>query len=361
MKDWRLLWIFSAAGLLALRLLLPAQWIETLYSRGLFLPLRGALDLPAALSPVPVALLLVLGLLGWLFFSLFFRKKREKRPLGESIREILLSIGGFVGAGISLFLLLWGFHYGRPPLEVQLGLACPPLDSVALREEALWHARRADSLRRSLSRVDTIVPITEMNGSVLESHVRGCLALLLRRLGYPAPGRVRCRVLPGGTLLRWGIAGIYMPFSGEGHVDGGLHPLERPYTMAHEMAHAFGIPGEADCNALAALACELSSDPFVRYGGALAHWRLVMGELRTVAPVAFGEIRLLVSEDVRRDLRALREHAVRYPDWFPELSGRVNHAYLRAQGVAEGIKSYDRAVGLLRAYRLSCPESSPAD
>jgi hypothetical protein len=351
--DKRIWWMALAVGLLGLRAVLPVSWVEMAFSRGWFVVLRAGWDALFGWVPFPLLFLLVPLLLGWIGFAFFLFREKNNQPWSWGMfREILLGMGGFLGMGLSLFLLLWGFHYGRVPLEDQLQLRSLPLDSAALVDEALWHTQRVDSLRRSLGAMDTLVPSPALEGDELEAHVREALGHTFRQLGFPVPGRARCRVLPQGTLLRLGIAGIYMPFSGEGHVDGGLHPLEIPYTMAHEMSHALGIAGEDDCNLLAALACARSDDPVIRYGGALAHWRLVMGELFVVAPEAFWDIREKLSPEIRRDWRTLREYARRYPDWFPEWSAQVNHVYLRAQGVKQGIKSYDKAVGLYRAYRL---------
>lgn len=354
MRDIRVRWILAAFGLIVFRMLLPAEWVEWGYSRGVFVLFRWAWDYTLGWLPFPILPLLVLGLLVWLGVKIFFFVKKAKaRPIWENVREALLGLGGFAGMGLSLFLLLWGFHYGRLPLERQLSLEVLPLDSAAICDEARFYTQKVTELRAELAWPDTGTPRTVKTDAEIETHLRACLYQALRDLGYPTPGKARCRILPGGTLLHLGISGIYMPFSGEGHVDGGMHRLELPYTLAHELGHALGIPGEGDCNLLGALACERSDDPVVRYGGALEHWRTVMGELYAVAPGVFKEIKAQMPTEIRRDLRELRASVARYPDWFPEVSQQVNNTYLKVQGVREGIKSYDRAVGLMRAMRLA--------
>ena len=58
-------------------------------------------------------------------------------------------------------------------------------------------------------------------------------------------GKIRCRqILPQGILLRISTAGFYNPLTGECNIDKGLHPLQKPFVMAHELFHGMGITGE---------------------------------------------------------------------------------------------------------------------
>ena len=96
----------------------------------------------------------------------------------------------------------------------------------------------------------------------------------------PHSGRVRVRQpWPNGFLLRWSTAGIYIPQTGEGHIDRGLLAVQKPFTIAHEMAHGYGVADEGACNFIAWLACSQSRDPWVRFGGALTYWRYAAAEM----------------------------------------------------------------------------------
>ncbi|MCB0582976.1 MAG: DUF3810 family protein, partial [Phaeodactylibacter sp.] len=72
--------------------------------------------------------------------------------------------------------------------------------------------------------------------------------------------------------------GLYFPFTGEGHIDAGLHPLQKPYVMAHELAHGYGFGDEGTCNFLGYLACIGSDDPVIAYIGHLNYWRTLAAD-----------------------------------------------------------------------------------
>ena len=112
----------------------------------------------------------------------------------------------------------------------------------------------------------------------MEELIRQSVVQALEKLDYPTAGRVRGRkLLPKGVFLRFSSAGLYWPFVGEGNIDGGLHALQQPFTMAHEITHGYGITNEGICNFIAYLACQKSSDPFIKYAGLVAYWRYLAG------------------------------------------------------------------------------------
>jgi hypothetical protein len=41
---------------------------------------------------------------------------------------------------------------------------------------------------------------------------------------------------------------------------------------------------------------------------------------------------------------------LRFPDLIPDLQPRIYNAYLKSQGIAEGVLNYDRVVMLAEAY-----------
>src|SRR5205085_3023674 len=70
-----------------------------------------------------------------------------------------------------------------------------------------------------------------------------------------------------GALTRLGISGIYFPFTGEPNYNADAPDFERPFSIAHEMAHQRGFARESEANFVAFLVCTHASDPFVRYSG----------------------------------------------------------------------------------------------
>src|SRR5690606_10755435 len=161
-------------------------------------------------------------------------------------------------------------------------------------------------------------------------------------LGLPGIGRVRVRQpWPKGILMRWSTAGIYIPQVAEGHIDRGLAAVQKPFTMAHEMAHGYGVTDEGACNFIAWLACRQSPDPAIRYSGALLYWRYVASEMpREAVDQALQKLPPVVE----RSLRVIRDNNRRYPDILPRLRDLIYGTYLRGHGVQGGLRSYHYVV-----------------
>lgn len=348
-------WLFLALGILTLgiRAALSCfpQVVERVYSRGIFVGIRYLLDYTVGWSPIPFAYLLVLALLvGW---GVKWRRQRRRprRGLKARFKAAALNLGGFLGAATFFFYFLWGFNYHRIPIEDHLGLELDSLDVETLCQEAEWAARKAEQDRAAIPGIGSDSIPASLLPHDLETKVRTCVRLALTRMGYTMHGRIRGRVIaPGGWMLRIGISGIYNPYTGEGNVTGAQTPQKIPFTMAHEMAHACGFGDEGTCNFVGMVACGLSDDPFVRYSGHMAYWGHVANSITQADPQMAKMLTFTLAPGIKADLRADYNNYLKYHGAISRVGNQVNHVYLKAQGVKEGIKSYDRVVALRAAW-----------
>ena len=233
---------------------LPVSLVEQYYSRGLYLLIRNGFALLSSWLPFATVYLL-LGLLSAGILVALLRLVRLRSGWRPWLKSAFLTALSLAGALVFLFQLLWGFNYFREPLEEGLGMEPAPLDLPALQQEFEQSTEELLQLRALLP-VDSheAVPAA-MLPAALENTLRNDLREVLLLHGYPAPANVRGRQLwPPGLLLRISTAGIYIPFTGEGHADGGLHHLQLPFVLSHEMSHAYGFGDEGSCNFLAWLA-----------------------------------------------------------------------------------------------------------
>ena len=356
--DWKkfllhkkTIWIGLGVFALILRLSLSPQFIENWYSRGLFLGIRRIIDLVTGIFPValvyPVVLLLFV-LLGSAIYK-FFRKPLSWK---KKIVQALTSILAFAGAVVFLFLFMWGYNYGRVPLENKIGIQPQPLNVDELRAELEAATTEVLTLRDQLPGASDTTLSSTLLPNNLETTMRQELLDVLNGFEYPTPGKVRGRIIkPKGILLRISTAGVYIPFTGEGHIDAGLHHLQLPFVVAHEMSHGYGFGDEGTCNFLAYLACTQSEDPYLRYVGHLYYWRYVAGDYRAFQPEEYKTFREALPPGLKADLRAISLEMAKYPDIFPKIRDATYNAYLRAQGIEEGMKNYDRVVMLVKAWR----------
>jgi hypothetical protein len=164
------------------------------------------------------------------------------------------------------------------------------------------------------------------------------------------------RVRPKGALVspllaRMGISGIFVPFTGEAHVNSTLPDVDLPFAASHELAHERGLAREDEANYAASLACRLHPDGDFRYAGALVTSLYVQSALARIARPQALALEARRSAGVHRDQRALAEWSRRYRSRLSEVTDRVNDTYLRSQGQPLGVRSYGAMVDLLLAEK----------
>ncbi|HEY3385954.1 MAG TPA: DUF3810 family protein, partial [Saprospiraceae bacterium] len=268
-------WFWSGAALVCILLkeVLPGHFWEVWYYKGFFTIFRWTYDTLLGWSPLPMV---------YVIFSIIL--VRTARWIGKWekgwIYQVSHAIGG-IAAMITFFYFVWAFNYGQVPLQERQGFNFKAVDQQAISTE--FHRAtevlitEAESLPANLVGDEAILQ-TPINDHSLRPDVERVLS----QLELPSAGRVRVRQLwPKGLLLRLNTAGIYIPQTAEGHIDKGLLSVQKPFTIAHEMAHGYGVADEGACNFIAWLACSQSREQWVRYGGALTYWRYAAAEMPT--------------------------------------------------------------------------------
>ena len=335
--------LLLVAGSVLLRVLLPAPIIESYYSRGIFVGLRTVFDYSLGLLPVPLFYLFWVAVLLWVIV--------QWRGFAGWLR--LLRRALFAGLLLVLvFLWGWGFNYGRVPVETQLGFTRYQPSLEELRERVYTTAELLAGLRAGLT-TDTLALDPRLFPHDLEAAVRPLVARTLLVHGVGAPGRPRgWQLFPKGILLRLSTAGVYWPWAGQGNIDAGLHPLQQPAVLAHELSHAYGFGDEGTCSFWALLAADQTEDPLLRYALELAYWRTIAGLLRYVDPENYLLWRReRLDPGIRNDLEAIYENGALYTDIAPVLRDATYTVYLKAQGIHEGLLNYGRVVELVEGYR----------
>lgn len=356
-KVARTRWFWIAMGVAAMLLrlifaLLP-QLTEVIYSRGIFVGVRYVLDYTLGLLPFPLFYLLLLGLITLVFWKVIRRVKKGpgEGAWGKRLLRTLHGLAAWTGGIVFFFLFLWGYNYQRIPVEEQLVLAPQPLTDAQVYAAAERAAHWLTESRTHLS-PDTAALTDVHLPQDLPGAMRWELSQVLEREGFPTPGLVRVKpIWPGGLLMRFGVSGIYLPFTGQGCYPADMPTLDRPFTQAHELSHAMGFGDEGTCNFLAFLACEQSANPGIVYSGRLNYWSYISRDLYRLDPEAYENLRDSLPAGVRADLRVFRDYSRKYRSWMTGVGSRVNNSYLKSQGVQEGTGSYNRLVMLVEAWR----------
>ena len=223
-------------------------------------------------------------------------------------------------------------------------------DSIDLKKELILSAQETEAALINFKNSTQNVDSKYLENKELEDTVRAAVFKTLNNLNLPIPGTPRGReIKPAGILFRFGISGIYLPFTGEANIDAANPVLEKPFTLAHEMCHGLGWTDEGTCNFLAYLACTQSTHSFLKYSGYISYFRYAAPAYRRVNNEDYKKFRETLSPEFRRDLDSINKTIQKYPLWFS--SDALNDTFLKSQGVKAGINSYNQVILLVRAWR----------
>ena len=323
-----------------------SSFIEDYYSNGIFLWVRRIHDYTLGRLPFPqVYLLFIVMIISFLVYFKRYKERRDRYPFVLKGISILFSdLLTFFSIVIILFYWLWAFNYKRVPFEKKNNL-----QKTEITEEWLF-----DELKTIHDSLVTLYNYRSLvyDHKKIEYQIRTSLSDILPKLGYDVSGKARVRQLnPKGLLLVWSTAGVYLPFVSEGHIDNGLPSLTKPFTLAHEMSHGYGIASESTCNFTALMACINSSDPNIRYSGWLGYFRYILSAARRTNSDRYKEFyENEFNQNVIDDLNLIYEQLQKYPDILPKLRYFIYDSYLKSHGVKEGMISYSRVVHLASAW-----------
>ncbi len=259
------------------------------------------------------------------------------------------------------FFTLWGCNYFAPKLETRFPFQTGPQPADMLLETAQWHLEQASVYAERVRRDDTGTA-DEGGFDALAPQAAEAINTLaaryprLLRGGAVSPPK---RVLSYDALGYLGISGIYIPFTGECHVNTVNTDPFLPSTMCHELAHRLGFAPEEDANMIAYLACTQSEAAVFRYSGELLAFNYCYNALSDAESRSLLWSR--VPQTMRDDFTRSAEAWKRYEGPLQEAAASVNDAYLQAMQQPEGIKSYGRVVDMLIALYLENHSDIAAD
>lgn len=252
------------------------------------------------------------------------------------------------------FYVSWGILYKAPSLSQRLSLMEENIDSNYLVTELRWVEEKLLTTRKKIWMDETLPLPLSVTPAHLDLIIQKSVASTLKEWQIKSFEKVRIRPLyPSGSLLVFSTAGIYLPFSGEGHYDPGLAHFHAPFVMAHELGHANGITGEADCNFVAMITCLNSDNAFIQYSGLLTYWRYLNADLKKSARYSYYQHLFFRPIAIRRDLEVLYGALDRYPEIMPMVRDVIYDSYLKANGIKDGLTNYDKILIMFKAWKKS--------
>lgn len=300
---------------------------------------------PVSAAEILLYLTMALALAG--FFRLILRLALKKGGKKEAAHYFF---GIWLTASILFFLytLNCGINYQRLSFSEQEDIRTGEYSVDELIRVCEILTREVNSYAEQVARDGDGLMV--LDGSERERAVKAMYSLGEKYEGmagyYPQP-----KALAGSWLLSiQNLTGIYAPFTVEANYNNDMTDYNIPFTACHELSHLRGFMQEEEANFIAYLACMESGAAEFRYSGSLLGWIHCTNALRREDTEAWRKVREKLSEKAAADLLANSEFWSSYEGTAAEVSEKINDRYLKANGQADGVKSYGRMVDLLIAY-----------
>ncbi len=278
-------------------------------------------------------------------------------------RDFVLGTGATGLAAVALFYALWGLQYARADLVMRAGWqahAAPPVSvAAATAELTVLASELVDAAnhdyRTAFGSADIGAPsdardrLAEIDRAV-DAGLAAVAPVLRESVAFTRP-RGPAKPLAASLVLSYqGLVGVYAPWTGEANFNRLAPGHEVPHAIAHEKAHQRGIAREDEANFAGYLACDASPDAYVRYAGHLFAQRQLLHELGRLDADRAAELVARRLPGVQRDVDASRAFWARFDGPVRRVQTRTNDAYLKLNGMPDGVGAYGRSAALVVAY-----------
>lgn len=298
-------------------------------------------------------LLYILLICAVLWFVRLMRgyRKEVKGNNGKAPADVLS--GGWnlillVSVLFFLYVANCGINYQRNSFSESSGIQAEEYTVEELKEVCQWLTRKVAAYSDTVER-------GEDGGMILELPLGENAIAAMGELGEEYPELAGYYPKPKKLVNSWilsiqDLSGVYSPFTIEANYNGDMQDYNIPFTACHELSHLRGFMQEQEANFIAFLACSGSEEDAFAYSGYLMGWIHCMNVLYRADYDVWEEVRSQLPPEAEADLRLNSEFWARYDGRIAEVSNRVNDTYLKANGQADGVKSYNRMVDLIVAY-----------
>lgn len=258
-----------------------------------------------------------------------------------SFKKFLYSLVRFVTILVAWFYFAWGISYFREDFYANHNLKETPFDADNLKKFVIRFIADAN---------EAYVDFDVMDRASIRREIEKSYHALHGELGIDYPnGKRRAKPMLFESLYsKMGVSGYFGPFFNEIHVNNYSLNSTYPFTLAHEMAHQFGIAHESEANLYAFIVCMGSEDARIRYSAYLSTLLYLVNDAAEFLPDETDSLTSAIRPEIIADLRRNREHwlAVRSRS-LSDMQDRAYDAYLKTNKVSSGRENYSEVVGLL--------------
>ena len=346
--------LLAAAGLLLLSAILMisavkapgfAEWYaEIIYP--LFVTTAGRIwgIFPFSVSEVMLYLMAAAFVVSLVVLVARIVRSRDAEFLISWLSAVVLAAGMLT----FLYTLCCGINYHRRSFSEEARIVTYAYSVEELEEICLWLTEEVNSIAEEVERNGNgVMKLSAPEGAGAVEAMYSLAEQFTELDGYyPMPKKI----MMSEILSYQCLTGIYSPFTVEANYNGDMTAYNIPFTACHELSHLRGFMQEEEANFIGFLACIGSERVDFRYSGYLSGWVYCMNALYRSDYESWSKIRPLLDERAEADLAANNAFWEKYEGTLSKMADKVNDTYLKANGQADGVQSYNRMVDLIVAY-----------
>lgn len=335
-RNFICLFIFSAIVLASVVLFSRNASLSEWYMMRIYPAVATFLSAISAMFPFSVYdVFIVIALLYLLKLILFVMIKQTP------FKVFFFSLVRFVTILIAWFYFSWGISYFRKDYYSRTNIQETSFNADNLREFTSYFITQANN-----SYVEFEIIEKEKTRKEIErvyKHISEPLAI-----NWPNGKRKVKKMVFESLFTKMSISGYYGPFFNEIHVNSYSLNFTYPFTLAHEMAHQFGIAKESEANLYAFIVCTNSDDERIRYSAYASTIIYILNDVRVLIPDEYEEILNSVNPKIIEDLQHNRKHWLSARnETLSDVQDKAYDAYLKGNRISSGRENYSEVVGLL--------------
>ena len=335
-QKWKRLLVVAGVLLAVIFIFSRSPMLSEGYIRTVYPVIATLFSFISGIFPFSMYDLFIVAALLW-FTGMLLRLILRKIALSAFFYSLLR----FTLIVVAWFYLSWGIAYFRDDFYTRNEVKEVPYDKENLHKVTLRFIDNANRFYVASNEMDNQKVHNEIEDAYLQHHK-------MLRIYYPNGKRRVKPMIFESFYTKMGVSGYFGPFFNEIHVNNYGLPFTYPFTLAHEMAHQYGIAPESEASLYAFIVCAGSSDPVVRYSAYVSVLGYLLRDARRLLPDDYEWLISTIRPEIIADLQRNREHwmAARN-ETLSDTQDKMYDVYLKTNQVSSGRDNYSEVVGLL--------------
>lgn len=335
-QKWMRLLVAAGALLAVIFIFSRSSMLSEAYMRTAYPVIATLFSFISGIFPFSLYDVFIVAALIW-FTGMILRVILRKITLSAFFYSLLR----FTLIVVAWFYLSWGIAYFRDDFYTRNEVEEVPFDKENLHNVTLRFIANANR---------SYVITDEMDKEDVRDMIEQSYHQHHQELRLPDPnGKRRVKAMIFESIYsKMGVSGYFGPFFNEIHVNNYSLPFTYPFTLAHEMAHQYGIAPESEASLYAFIVCAGSSDPMVRYSGYTSVLGYLLRDVRRLLPNAYDSLLQSIRPEIIADLQRNSAHwmAVRNQS-LSDMQYKAYDSYLKTNQVSSGHDNYSEVTGIL--------------